>query len=439
MKVKIGDFLFERKGKYKPSDKAIQGLKRIEKIDFSGKFHIGDKSSKTNMILVKKGDLVISGINVAKGAMGIYTGDEDVVATIHYSSYTFDESKINVDYFKRFLKSAEFIRLLKEQIKGGIKTEIKPKHLLPLEIDLPDLEIQNEIVSKFEAVEDDMATLDNEIQTQQTLLKKLRQSILQEAIEGKLIADWRAAHPNVEPASVLLEKIRTEKERLVKEKKIRKQKPLPPIEEREVPFEIPESWEWCRFGDVIYENPRNGYSPKAVDYETSIKTLKLGAITYGYFDASQFKYINENIEKDSFLWLKEGDILIQRSNSLEYVGMAGIYTGNDFEFIYPDLIMKAKASQFVDNVFILKFLLSPVTREYFQKNASGSQKNMPKINQSIVMNTLIALPPLEEQKEIVKKIENLFTLCDALEAQIDQSKTNSEALMQAVLREAFEG
>ena len=439
MKVKIGDFLFERKGKYKPSDKAIQGLKRIEKIDFSGKFHIGDKSSKTNMILVKKGDLVISGINVAKGAMGIYTGDEDVVATIHYSSYTFDESKINVDYFKRFLKSAEFIRLLKEQIKGGIKTEIKPKHLLPLEIDLPDLEIQNEIVSKFEAVEDDMATLDNEIQTQQTLLKKLRQSILQEAIEGKLIADWRAAHPNVEPASVLLEKIRAEKERLVKEKKIRKQKPLPPIEEGEVPFEIPENWEWCRFGDVIYENPRNGYSPKAVDYETSIKTLKLGAITYGYFDASQFKYINENIEKDSFLWLKEGDILIQRSNSLEYVGMAGIYTGNDFEFIYPDLIMKAKASQFVDNVFILKFLLSPVTREYFQKNASGSQKNMPKINQSIVMNTLIALPPLEEQKEIVKKIENLFTLCDALEAQIDQSKTNSEALMQAVLREAFEG
>jgi len=311
--------------------------------------------------------------------------------------------------------------------------------LLPLEIDLPDLEIQNEIVSKFEAVEDDMATLDNEIQTQQTLLKKLRQSILQEAIEGKLTADWRAVHPDVEPTSVLLEKIRVEKERLVKEKKIRKQKPLPPIEEGKVPFENPESWEWCRFGDVIYENPRNGYSPKAVDFETSTKTLKLGAITYGYFDASQFKYINEKIEKDSFLWLKEGDILIQRSNSLEYVGMAGIYTGNDFEFIYPDLIMKAKASQFVENIFILKFLLSPITREYFQKNASGSQKNMPKINQSIVMNTLIALPPLEEQKEIVKKIESLFTLCDALETQIDQSKINSEALMQAVLREAFEG
>ena len=190
-KVQIGEFLFERKGKYKPSDETIQGFKRIEKIDFGGNFHIGDKSSKTNMILVKKGDLVISGINVAKGAMGIYEGEEAVVATIHYSSYTFNKDIINVGYFKRFLKSAEFIRLLNEQIKGGIKTEIKPKHILPLEISLPDLEVQTKIVEKFQNVEQDIDTLNNEVLSQQTLLKKVRQSILQEAIEGKLTASWR--------------------------------------------------------------------------------------------------------------------------------------------------------------------------------------------------------------------------------------------------------
>jgi len=162
-KTKIGEFLFERKGKYKPLDEDIQGLKRIEKIDFSGNFHIGDKSSKTNMILAKQGDLVISGINVAKGAMGIYDMKDDVVATIHYSSYTFDKEKINVGYFKRFLKSAEFIRLLNEQIKGGIKTEVKPKHILPLEINLPDIETQNDIVAKFENVEADIENLNGEV------------------------------------------------------------------------------------------------------------------------------------------------------------------------------------------------------------------------------------------------------------------------------------
>ena len=438
-KIKIGDFLFERKGRYKPTDKAIQGLKRIEKIDFNGNFHIGDKSSKTNMILVKKGDLVISGINVAKGAMGIYNGDEDVVATIHYSSYTFDESIINVGYFKRFLKSAEFIKLLNEQVKGGIKTEIKPKHILPLEINLPDIKTQTKIVEKFESVEIDIKNLNSEVQIQQELLKKLRQSILQEAIEGKLTASWREENPDVESASVLLEKIKAEKEQLIKNKKIKKQKPLPPINKDEIPFEIPDSWERCRLGEIFYENPRNGYSPKSVDFETHTKTLKLGAITYGYFDETQYKYINETIDENSFLWLEDEDILIQRSNSLEYVGMAGMYRGKKFEFIYPDLIMKAKVVNNIYNYFILNTLWSPYCREYFQKNASGSQKSMPKINQGIVVNMAIPLPPLKEQKEIVRKIENLFAICDELETQIETSKKSSQALMQAVLKEAFEG
>ena len=74
--VRIGDFLFERKGKYNPDDKAVVGLPRLVKIDFSGRFHVFPKVSRTNMILIKQGDLVISGINVTKGAIGIYDGKE---------------------------------------------------------------------------------------------------------------------------------------------------------------------------------------------------------------------------------------------------------------------------------------------------------------------------------------------------------------------------
>ena len=190
-KTKINQFLFEREGKYQPDDKAVSELKRINKIDFSGNFHIVAKSSNTNMILIRPGDLVISGINVSKGAMGIYNGKEDVTATIHYSSYTFDTEKINVGYFKRFLKSPEFGRLLLEQVKGGIKTEIKPKHILPLEIALPDVGEQGKIVSHFKNIETEDGELKQELTHQQALLKKLRQQILQEAIEGKLTADWR--------------------------------------------------------------------------------------------------------------------------------------------------------------------------------------------------------------------------------------------------------
>ena len=263
-KVRVGDFLFERKGRYKPDDSAVKGLRRIEKIDFSGNFYIGDKSSKTGMIIIKPGDLVISGINVSKGAMGIYAGNDDVTATIHYSTYTFDESLINVEYFKRFLKSSEFLRLLKEQVKGGIKTEIKPKHILPLEICLPDKEEQINIANHFSHYENEIDELSVEITHQQTLLKKLRQSILQDAVQGKLTKEWREKNPEIEPASELLERIREEKEKLTKEKKIRKQKPLPPIKADEILFDLPDGWEWCRLGEIT-NSYEAGKSFKCID------------------------------------------------------------------------------------------------------------------------------------------------------------------------------
>ena len=383
-KTKIGEFLFEREGKYKPDDQTISTLKRIHKIDFTGNFHIVSKPSKTNMILVCPGDLVISGINVAKGAMGIYHGKEDVTATIHYSSYTFDESKIDVEYFKRFLKSAEFIRLLQEQVKGGIKTEIKPKHILPLEIDLPDIEEQKEIVTHFKSIETEDGELKAELTHQQTLLKKLRQQILQEAIEGKLTANWRAQNSDVEPASELLACIQAEKQQLIKDKKIKKQKTLPAISEEEKPFELPEGWVWCRLNDVIYENPRNGYSPKTVEFPTETKTLKLGATTSGKFINTEVKYINEAIPKDSFLWLKKRDILIQRGNSMDFVGVSAIYNGESHKFVYPDLMMKCTPNERILGEFLHYCLLSQSTRKYFQVNATGTAGNMPKINQKVV-------------------------------------------------------
>lgn len=183
-KVKIGDFLFERAGRYKPKDKEISGLGRLEKIDFSGNFHIGEKDSKTDMIIIKKGDLVISGINVAKGAMGIYRGSEDATATIHYSSYTFNKKIINIDYFGYFLKSSNFVKLLNEQIRGGIKTEIKPKCFLPLEIELPDIEIQNEVVLKINKKLKKYKSIDGNIKNQKYILQKLRQAILQKAMNS---------------------------------------------------------------------------------------------------------------------------------------------------------------------------------------------------------------------------------------------------------------
>ena len=437
-KVKIGDFLTEREGRYKPDDSKISKYKRLDKIDFSGTIHISDKPTKTDMIIVHPGDLVISGINVAKGAVAVYQGDEPVCATIHYSSYTFDSSKVDLDYFKYFVKSPAFIAALQKQVKGGIKTEIKPKHLLPLEISIPDLQTQQEIVKKISLQLKKTEQLSVEIESQKNYIKQLRQNILQQAIEGKLTADWRKQNPVQKgnpdyDAEALFEQIQKER---INEKK---QKELSPITDEEKPFEIPEGWKWVRLGEIIKEPPRNGYSPKAVDFETPIKTLKLGAVTYGIFDPNEYKYINEEIPKDAYCWLKNGDFLIERSNSVEYVGICAIYTGKDNEFMYPDLLMRFKTQDILSKQYIHTALISPFNRSYFMSNAKGAQKTMPKINQECVVNTMIPLPSIAEQKEIVNKVETLLTKVKNLENQIQDRKSLSDKLIFGILKENLEG
>ena len=426
-KVKIGDFLTEREGRYKPDDKLISKYQRLDKIDFSGTIHISNKPTKTDMILVQPGDLVISGINVAKGAVTVYQGTEPVCATIHYSAYTFNEKIVDLDFFKFFVKSPAFLEALKRQVKGGIKTEIKPKHLLPLEISIPDLSEQKRIVAVLSQNLKKTKELQKEIDSQKEYVKLLRQNILQDAIEGKLTDDFHKNNgsntKSIKPIAKNIDK---------------KLSSLAPVSKHEIPFDIPDTWKWVRLGMIIESAPRNGYSPKAVDYETSIKTLKLGAVTSGIFDSTECKYINEEIPNDAYCWLKNGDILIERSNSLEYVGMSAIYTGNDNEFIYPDLLMRFRVSNEALTEYVHKALSAPFNRSYFMSKAKGAQKSMLKINQGCVINTLIPLPPLAEQTEIVIRLEKQLQKVTELEAQITKRETLTKQLMQSILKGAFE-
>jgi type I restriction enzyme S subunit len=342
------------------------------------------------------------------------------------------------------LKSPAFISALQEQTKGGIKTEIKAKTLLSINVQLPPLSEQKRINKRFDSFENELIRLGYEISNQQTYLIQLRQAILQEAIEGKLTADWRIKNPiqKGDPnfdATALLEQIKAEKQRLITEGKIQKEKPLFSINPDDIPFALPDGWVWVRLGRITKENPRNGYSPKEVNYVTSVKSLKLGATTSGYFNSDKFKYIDENIARDSYLWLEENDILIQRSNSIEYVGVSAIYKGGHHEFIYPDLMMKIRVISPISHFFVYRSLSTFSSRSYFRKLATGSQKSMPKINQGTVLNALVALPSLAEQQAIVERIDRLLESVNAIEKQVSERKNYAQKLMQAVLREAFAG
>ena len=189
----------------------------------------------------------------------------------------------------------------------------------------------------------------------------------------------------------------------------------------------------------IINKPRNGYSPKPVAYKTKYKNLTLTSTTGGVFKENNFKYIDIDITDDSHLWVKHNDILIQRANTIDYVGTAALYTGKDNVYVYPDLMMKCHPIESVLPQFLVYQLHYQQIRGYYRDNATGTTGSMPKINQGVVCNTPIMMTTIDRQKNIIEKIESKLSIIKSVEKNIVTSLQQAEALKQSILKHAFEG
>lgn len=358
------------------------------------------------------------------GSIGL---SEDSFSGLMSSAYVIFETdnSINNEFLLLYLKSALGINLIKWYgDRGGVRSALRFSDLE--KIDFPKLSYkqQTQALHKIKAKQSIVDDLLFELNSQQKLIKKLRQSILQDAFKGELTKNWRKSNPNSEPDYNFIIHLKQEES-------------LTTIGKDEMPFEIPKSWKWCQLIDIIQEKPRNGFSPKGSVNKTSTKSLKLGATTKGVFDPKEIKYLDVKIPKDSHLWLLPGDILIQRSNSIDYVGVSAIYDGKAFDFVYPDLMMKIRPIQPITSNYLYFALSSPTVRKYLKDRASGTSSNMPKINQPTVSSIPIPICSKEEQQVIESKVGDSMKLCDQLDAQIALSKRKGEQLMQAALQEAF--
>ena len=408
------------------------GLQRIKKIDFSGNLHLDAVTeTKTDMIRVKSGELVISGINAAKGAIAIYEGEEDVLATIHYSAYQFHSDRISIEFLKWFFKSAKFADLLNKQVPGGIKTEIKPKHILPLRMKFPTLSNQIKIVNGLNRFLSYQSKLDCEIVYQETLLTKLKQTILQEAIQGKLTADWRNENPDIEPASQLLERIQKEKQRLIAEKKIRKEKPQSPITPEEIPFEIPETWLWCHLGDIAIHSlgkmlDKGKNKGKLMPY---IRNLNVQWFDIRLHDLKQMRFEDHELEKYAVV---RGDIVICEGG---YPGRAAIWQRNE-SIMFQKALHRVRfiLSAFDSRLFVC-FLKLADEAGFLASYITGA--GIKHFTGKALHRFLIPLPPLVEQDAIMERVESLMDSCRQLETEIKHSQTHAENLLQVVLKEAF--
>ncbi len=275
--------------------------------------------------------------------------------------------------------------------------------------------------------------------TEKKSVKSLRETILQLAVQGKLTKKWREENPNVEPASELIERIKKEKQQLIKEKKSKKEKLLPSIEASEIPYEIPISWEWERLNNVT-KLITKGSSPKwqGIQYvnESDGGVLFITSENVGNY--------NLILKKKKFVEVKFNDIeprSILRKNDILMnivggsIGRTAIYNLEEIANINQAVtIIRLVDNQ--DHNYFLHFFNSPVCKSYmYDKQVDNARPNLSMGN---IAKFVIPIPPLEEQKAIVEKVNSLMALCDELEKQIINSEKQIEQLMKSCLKEALE-
>ena len=309
------------------------------------------------------------------------------------------------EYIYIFLQTPYFLTVFQENLSGiigGVSIN-KIKELL---VPLPPLTEQKRIVVKIEELE----PLIEEYDTAETALtalntafpEQMKKSILQQAIQGKLVEQ----DPNDEPATVLLERIKAEKAALVKAGKIKKDKPLPPITEDEIPFDIPDSWTWVRLKEICQINPKNSFDDNK---ETSF--IPMALIKEGFVSECSFETkIWRNIKK-GFTHFADNDIGIAKITPCFQNRKSAVFRGllNGIGAGTTELHVLRGNVAFIDPYYILWFLKNESFINDGIKHFTGTA-GQQRISKDFIENTLFPLPPLAEQKRIVAKIEELMLL-----------------------------
>ncbi len=387
-----------------------------------------------------KGTLLVAmyGANIGK------TGILDFEATTNQAVCAiFPKIDIKIEflfwYFKQ--KRIDFIELG----KGGAQPNISQTIINNALIVIPNLEVQTKIIEFLSSIEkgngiDDKFYI-NEVlkdikqiynykkfylslskcfETQLTLVENLNQAILQEAVQGRLVPQ----DPNDEPASILLERIKAEKALLGK-----KEKTLPPISPEEIPFDIPKSWVWCRLGEVT----NYGSSPKAEPSDLKLNTWILDLEDIEKTSSKllckiRFEERNSLSTKSIF---KKGDVLYSKLRPyLDKVIVA------DEDGVCTTEILPLKCFCGL-NPYYFRYALK---RSDFLKYVNSVTKGMkmPRLGTKEGQIALFPLPPLNEQKRIVEKIEMQFAISNALKENIIKNQKETENLLKALLHQAFE-
>jgi type I restriction enzyme S subunit len=391
-----------------------------------------------NQFVVSAGQFILSRIDARNGAFGIIPEElQGAIVTNDFLAFDINEDEVEREFFNVFLQSPIFLEACIKASRGNTnRKRVDEDFFLNYQVNLPPLRQQHDLIKQINKGRTQIWLAQTEITNQQSLLTKLKQAILQEAIQGKLTADWRTANPDTEPARELLKYIQTEKAKLIVTKKLKKEKPLPPIKPEEITFKIPKSWEWCRLLPLC-EKTGSGSTPTGgkASYSTSgIPFLRSQNVHNDGLYLENVAFVSPDIHSRM-----EGTIVYPNDVLLNItggsIGRCAVVREEIQEANVNQHVAIIRPVLFQMSVFMHAAILSP----YFQAKIEDAQtgagrEGLPKNKMD---QFLIPLPPLAEQAAIVERVEELMATCRELETEIENSRTHASQLLQAILKEAF--
>lgn len=347
-----------------------------------------------------------------------------------------------------------FIITVSERTVGqdGVRKDL----LEDYEIFLPPLNEQRRIVAKLEVLLGKVDACQKRLEKIPRILKRFRLTVLAAVFRGDLTKEWREKNKALEPASVLLERIRAERRRFWEETELAKlcskehkktmagdwkahYKEPEPVTTKDLP-ELSEEWAWASLEQVLIML-RNGIGIKPTgEPESGIPMLRISALRPMSVNLDDFRYLSKDYKGYEDYILVAGDLLFTRYNgNSSLVGVCGLVRNIDKEIVHPDKLIRGKV---VPNLCLPEFLEivlnTGITRKIIASRGKTSA-GQTGISGSDLRTVPVPIPPLLEQQEIVRRVESLFKLADQLEARYQKAKAHVDKLTQSILAKAFRG
>lgn len=360
-------------------------------------------------LTLNEGDIVTSCSGGSWGKIAFYNIPKTMMLNTSTLRMRFFNDLADNNYLYYVCKSQFFKRQLLLQL-SGMQPNFGYAHYSKIMLPLPPLAEQKRIVAKIEEllplVDRYAVAYEKLEQFNAKFPEDMKKSILQYAIQGKLVEQ----RPEEGTGEELYQQIQAEKQRLIQEKKIKKEKPLAEISEDEIPFDIPESWKWVRVGEIFAHNTGKAMNStaKKVDKPGSVKRfITTSNLYWNSFDFSSVKEMFFSDDELERCTVTKGDLLMCEGGA--YYGRTAIWN-YDYDICFQNHVHRLRPYKAVELRFFYHLF-------YFYKsmnmmNAKGTA--MPGLSSQTLHQMVVPLPPLSEQKRIVAKIEELLPLCERL-------------------------